>query len=113
MSNAPFSYFTSAFCGSLMTWTLTLPRVGFGRPHQLGTAVNSSDSFGVRADILNAPVPTSVSGLLHHLSKLPLTTFWSTIMPATAGCAIADENHPAAPVSFTTTVVSSGAVRPD
>src|SRR2546423_13570407 len=104
MSYAPLSYLASALCGSLPTSTWTLLRVGLGRPHQFGIAVKSSDTFAVRADILNAPVPTSVSGLLHQLSKLLLTTFWSMIIPDTDGCAIADWNQPAAPVSFATTV---------
>src|SRR5438552_18583861 len=104
MSKAPCSYFVSAVAGSATTSTWILLRVGLGRPHQAGIELKASDWSVVCADILYAPVPTSVSGLLHQFSKLPLTMFWSTIIPATAGWAIAESNHPAAPVSFTTTV---------
>src|SRR6266550_1977305 len=113
MSNEPCRYLASAASGSVMTSTWILLRVGFGRPHQFGIAAKSSDWLAARADILKAPVPTRVSGLLHQPSKLVLTTCRSTIMPAAEGCAIADSNHPAALVSLTTTVESSGAVRPD
>src|SRR5262245_34745766 len=91
-------------------WTLV--SVGLGRPHHSETALKSIDWLAVRADSLYAPVPTSVSGLLHQFSKSPLTTFWSTSMPATDGCAMADSNQPAELLSLTTTVVSSGAVSP-
>ncbi len=88
-------------------------RVGFGLPHQLLTAAKSYDWSRVCAASLNAPVPISVAGFFHQLSKSFLTTFWSTIMPATAGWAIAAPNQPAAPVSLTSTEWSSGAVSPD
>ena len=91
----------------------TVLSVGFGLPHQPATAAKSYDFSGVCAASLNAPVPTSVSVFFHQLSKSALTTFWSTIMPATDGCAMAEGNHPAAPESLTTTVWSSSAVKPD
>src|SRR5437868_11688079 len=112
MSNVPASYLVSAVPASATTSTWIFASVGLGLPHQSVIDANSSDWSAVCADILYAPVPTSVSGLLHQLSKLPLTTFWSTIMPATAGWAIADSNQPAAPVSRATTVNGSGEVRP-
>src|ERR1700680_398824 len=91
-------------------WTLV--RVGFGEPHQLGTAAKSTDCLGTRAVILYGPVPMAVAGLVHQLSKSCLTAFWSTIQPGRPPTAMAVRNQPAGLASLTCTVVASGAVRP-
>src|SRR5450759_4377468 len=91
-------------------WTLV--SVGFGEPHQLGTAAKSTDCFGTRAVILNGPVPMAVAGLVHQLSKSCLTVFWSTMSPVVPARAMAVRNQPAELASFTLTVLASGAVRP-
>src|SRR5450759_1109071 len=90
----------------------TLVSVGFGEPHQLGTAAKSTDCLGTRAVILYGPVPMAVAGLVHQLSKSCLTAFWSTMSPVDPARAIAVRNHPAGLASLTCTVLASGAVRP-
>src|ERR1700693_5737368 len=91
-------------------WTLV--RVGFGEPHQLGTAAKSIDCLGTRPVILKGPVPMAVSGFVHQLSKSCLTTFWSKIQPVDPARAMAVRNQPAGVAILTFTVESSGAVRP-
>src|SRR5450759_4158423 len=90
----------------------TLVSVGFGEPHQLGTAAKSTDCLGTRAVILYGPVPMAVAGLVHQLSKSCLTAFWSTIHPVVPPNARAVIIQPAGVASFTLTVYGSGAVRP-
>src|SRR5215467_13640010 len=91
----------------------TVFTVGLGVPHQFDTAWKSTDWPGDRALILYAPVPIAVSGLVHQFCGSFETTFWSTIMPVVASSAIALRNQPAGEASLATTVVSSGADRPD
>src|SRR6266571_7852757 len=61
-------------------WTLVT--VPVEPPHQLATGAKSSDCFGVRAVILNWPVPIAVVGLSAQVESVALpaasTTFWST-----------------------------------
>src|SRR6266702_1426172 len=67
VNGPPAGRFASATMLKLTTWILL--RVGLGLPHQSGSELKSSDWSAVWADILYAPVPTSVSGLLHQFSK--------------------------------------------
>src|ERR1700694_1470375 len=104
MSSVPVWCWARAAAGLAMISTCTPVSVGLGLPHHAGTATKSNHWLAARADILKAPVPTSVSGLLHQFSKSAFTTFWSTIELATEACAMADSNHPAALLNLTITV---------
>src|SRR5215467_12689323 len=92
-------------------WTFLT--VVFGEPHQFCTAVKSTDWPGVRALILYGPVPTAVAGFVHQFWGSFETTAWSTSMPVVDSRVTAARNQPAGWPSLTTTVVGSGAVRPD
>src|SRR5579872_1226216 len=89
--------------------------VGFGEPHQFGTAVNVMDCLGVYAVSLYAPVPTRLAGVCHQLTgSTPgaWMTFWSTIAPTVPSRVHAVRHQPHPAESLTVTVSGSVAVRP-
>src|SRR5450759_444570 len=80
MLKLPDSYLVSCAFWSAMTSMWTLVSAPVEPPHQFGTGAKSSDCLGVRAVILNCPVPTNVDGSVNHLSSPPpaVMAFWST-----------------------------------
>src|SRR6266850_3105867 len=76
----PDSYLVIDVFWSAMTSMWTFLRAPVDPPYQLATGSKSSDCFGVRAVILNCPLPMRVLGSADHLSSPPpaVIAFWDT-----------------------------------
>src|SRR5690242_3754236 len=78
----PDSYLVSCAFWSATISMCTFVTVPVEPPHQLATGAKSIDCFGVRAVILNWPVPIAVEGSLAQVESVALpaasTTFLST-----------------------------------
>jgi hypothetical protein len=84
-------------------------------PYQLATGAKSIDCLGVRAVILNAPVPIAVEGLLAQLDSVALpaasTTFLSTTQAVQSATSV--YQYCAGAVTVAENVLSSIFLRPD
>src|SRR3977135_1778144 len=73
-------------------------------PHQFATGAKSRLAFGTRAVILNGPVATRPSGVVHQVSSpLGVPTFWS-MTQETPPSARAESHQPAGAESLATNV---------
>src|SRR6185369_1074986 len=105
------SYFVSCAFWSATISIWTFLRVPVEPPHQFGTASKSADCLGVRAVILNCPVPMIVAGSIHHLlSPTDSTTFLSTTQAVQRATSV--NQYPAGATSVAENEKSSIFLRP-
>src|SRR6267143_5691973 len=81
-------------------------------PYQLATGSKSSDCFGVRAVILNAPLPMKVLGSVNHLSSPPPAVIAFSETTHAVQRATSVYQYPAGAVSLAEKLKSSIFLRP-